>query len=124
MRRPTSCCPVAAVAVATAGRTGPTAGWCTAVIDLLVGDDRCGYGITAAFAMEGVPARRIDRAAEFDGRVLVVAADRLDDAARALTRQVPTVVIGRSEEHTSELQSLRHLVCRLLLEKKKTTMYN
>src|SRR5947199_7007291 len=28
----------------------------------------------------------------------------------------------RSEEHTSELQSLRHLVCRLLLEKKKITM--
>src|SRR5437899_5218105 len=27
--------------------------------------------------------------------------------------------LGRSEEHTSELQSLRHLVCRLLLEKKK-----
>src|SRR5258705_6993405 len=26
-----------------------------------------------------------------------------------------------SEEHTSELQSLRHLVCRLLLEKKKKT---
>src|SRR5437899_5389536 len=29
----------------------------------------------------------------------------------------------RSEEHTSELQSLRHLVCRLLLEKKKKTKY-
>src|SRR5438045_7183316 len=28
---------------------------------------------------------------------------------------------ARSEEHTSELQSLRHLVCRLLLEKKKPT---
>src|SRR5258705_10278709 len=28
-------------------------------------------------------------------------------------------VASRSEEHTSELQSLRHLVCRLLLEKKK-----
>src|SRR5258706_8577192 len=28
---------------------------------------------------------------------------------------------GRSEEHTSELQSLTNLVCRLLLEKKKTT---
>src|ERR1039458_10887473 len=26
----------------------------------------------------------------------------------------------RSEEHTSELQSLRHIVCRLLLEKKRT----
>src|SRR3989442_7352232 len=29
--------------------------------------------------------------------------------------------IIRSEEHTSELQSRPHLVCRLLLEKKKTT---
>src|SRR5436853_6513116 len=28
-------------------------------------------------------------------------------------------MMERSEEHTSELQSLRHLVCRLLLEKKK-----
>src|ERR1035441_10987093 len=30
----------------------------------------------------------------------------------------------RSEEHTSELQSLRHLVCRLLLEKKKIVIMN
>src|SRR5438046_4273586 len=30
----------------------------------------------------------------------------------------------RSEEHTSELQSLTNLVCRLLLEKKKKTSYN
>src|SRR5438309_9059706 len=30
----------------------------------------------------------------------------------------------RSEEHTSELQSQFHLVCRLLLEKKKKTQYN
>src|SRR5262245_62461987 len=30
---------------------------------------------------------------------------------------------ARSEEHTSELQSLRHLVCRLLLEKKKNTTH-
>src|SRR6266498_3774758 len=30
----------------------------------------------------------------------------------------------RSEEHTSELQSRPHLVCRLLLEKKKKTNYN
>src|SRR5438552_5651090 len=30
----------------------------------------------------------------------------------------------RSEEHTSELQSPDHLVCRLLLEKKKTTLNN
>src|ERR1035441_1928422 len=31
----------------------------------------------------------------------------------------PVLLDERSEEHTSELQSLRHLVCRLLLEKKK-----
>src|SRR2546423_14809272 len=30
----------------------------------------------------------------------------------------------RSEEHTSELQSLAYLVCRLLLEKKKTARYH
>src|SRR5437660_12616105 len=30
-------------------------------------------------------------------------------------------MVPRSEEHTSELQSRGHLVCRLLLEKKKTT---
>src|SRR3712207_8203116 len=29
------------------------------------------------------------------------------------------VMVGRSEEHTSELQSRQYLVCRLLLEKKK-----
>src|SRR2546422_2243698 len=31
--------------------------------------------------------------------------------------------LARSEEHTSELQSRLHLVCRLLLEKKKPTIY-
>src|SRR5262245_64879860 len=31
---------------------------------------------------------------------------------------MPKMLAWRSEEHTSELQSLRHLVCRLLLEKK------
>src|SRR2546425_7069911 len=34
-------------------------------------------------------------------------------------RYAPFHELGRSEEHTSELQSLAYLVCRLLLEKKK-----
>src|SRR5690625_6081368 len=34
----------------------------------------------------------------------------------------PSCVAGRSEEHTSELQSRGHLVCRLLLEKKKISI--
>src|SRR5438445_12361330 len=33
--------------------------------------------------------------------------------------ELGTVALGRSEEHTSELQSRQYLVCRLLLEKKK-----
>src|SRR5690606_41864843 len=41
------------------------------------------------------------------------------DAAMRYQREgVPLVVIARSEEHTSELQSREKLVCRLLLEKK------
>src|SRR5262245_65380794 len=49
-----------------------------------------------------------------------------NDAAKkdeiiAMPSAVPPLpcLVNRSEEHTSELQSLRHLVCRLLLEKKK-----
>src|SRR5947199_2742964 len=44
-------------------------------------------------------------------------------SARWTVSVVPFVPsTSRSEEHTSELQSLRHLVCRLLLEKKKHTV--
>src|SRR2546423_7710629 len=35
----------------------------------------------------------------------------------------PVELLARSEEHTSELQSLAYLVCRLLLEKKKTQQF-
>src|SRR5689334_23935212 len=35
--------------------------------------------------------------------------------------RAPAIIAERSEEHTSELQSQFHLVCRLLLEKKKNT---
>src|SRR3712207_7712688 len=38
--------------------------------------------------------------------------------------QVDYVVLSRSEEHTSELQSRQYLVCRLLLEKKKNKEYH
>src|SRR3989442_7475722 len=38
---------------------------------------------------------------------------------RSIMGLVPVVEHHRSEEHTSELQSRPHLVCRLLLEKKK-----
>src|SRR5258705_8078877 len=41
---------------------------------------------------------------------------------RAGTQDQRAAARPRSEEHTSELQSLRHLVCRLLLEKKKNKL--
>src|SRR5690625_6692174 len=45
--------------------------------------------------------------------------------SRAVIHKKPTPVqiVNRSEEHTSELQSRGHLVCRLLLEKKKYKQY-
>src|SRR5438876_6041971 len=60
-----------------------------------------------------VPPRRRRRRAPRRGR---------DATAAALHRPVPQIPVDaalRSEEHTSELQSPVHLVCRLLLEKKK-----
>src|SRR3989442_10728527 len=48
-----------------------------------------------------------------------VAVIRMSDPRRALTGGVVLDPARRSEEHTSELQSRPHLVCRLLLEKKK-----
>src|SRR3712207_8475370 len=53
---------------------------------------------------------------------------RLDVGEEVGAKQIPTVIgfteplqfAIRSEEHTSELQSRQYLVCRLLLEKKKT----
>src|SRR5438876_8303349 len=53
---------------------------------------------------------------------------RVGDAVAARTRAATSrphrvTRCARSEEHTSELQSPVHLVCRLLLEKKKTKGY-
>src|SRR2546430_7896375 len=47
------------------------------------------------------------------------AACRGDDAVGGGLRQPLELLVVRSEEHTSELQSQSNLVCRLLLEKKK-----
>src|SRR5258705_1008456 len=62
-----------------------------------------------------IHAGTAEHAHDAAGHVLAAVITRaFDDSHR-------TRIAHRSEEHTSELQSLRHLVCRLLLEKKKTT---
>src|SRR5262245_63021445 len=53
-------------------------------------------------------------------RALECVGRRAEPALDAAAAGFGAVRRRRSEEHTSELQSLRHLVCRLLLEKKKT----
>src|SRR5690625_4126391 len=52
---------------------------------------------------------------------LVTGVSSLNDISTMGRLSVKTVAL-RSEEHTSELQSRGHLVCRLLLEKKKPSM--
>src|SRR2546425_9608483 len=64
-------------------------------------------------------APRLPSQADIDIRPRLGAEPRLPDFVAFLS-EVRTVREQRSEEHTSELQSLAYLVCRLLLEKKKT----
>src|SRR3712207_7189195 len=53
-------------------------------------------------------------------------ADRVGRTDRTIHRMTlqHAIWLGRSEEHTSELQSRQYLVCRLLLEKKKKKITN
>src|SRR5262245_63224678 len=85
------------------------------------------FPYTTLFRSQVVDARQevvapVDVARCQRPELLVVGA--VDDVDQVLEREAqadrlaPPVRV-RSEEHTSELQSLRHLVCRLLLEKKK-----
>src|SRR3712207_8843590 len=50
----------------------------------------------------------------------VIAKDKYGNTAPVADINVDPAQLARSEEHTSELQSRQYLVCRLLLEKKKS----
>src|SRR5215813_7032251 len=63
--------------------------------------------------------RRPPRSTLFPYTTLFRSASERLDATSPRARGRGTRCCGRSEEHTSELQSRPHLVCRLLLEKKK-----
>src|SRR2546422_8054765 len=58
-----------------------------------------------------------DHGLDRDDRVIDQQAERENERAQRDAVEIPAG--QRSEEHTSELQSRLHLVCRLLLEKKK-----
>src|SRR3712207_7983801 len=76
------------------------------------------------------PARGIDVGAKAEmfalvgdlakeGRGIVLISSYLPELLNMCDR----ILVMRSEEHTSELQSRQYLVCRLLLEKKHHTLY-
>src|SRR5690349_24172763 len=79
-------------------------------------------GLTALFdVLDGTVARRTGRSSTF-GAFYDSTLDRVSDGA--VLGGLVYFYAFRSEEHTSELQSRRDLVCRLLLEKKNLTYGN
>src|SRR5690625_6858205 len=77
----------------------------------------------------GVIITSVDADNQFDGLVgtieghpFIVVSDQWpgDRQRFTLAHELGHLIMDRSEEHTSELQSRGHLVCRLLLEKKKS----
>src|SRR5258708_21207097 len=86
------------------------------------------FPYTTLFRSGTSAAHGIDQTGRFVSRGLrpasrlvpVVVADRLRDRRPGAIQSIA----DRSEEHTSELQSPDHLVCRLLLEKKKKLIYS
>src|SRR5207237_10731593 len=73
----------------------------------------------------GATRQRIERHFPVNGRPVVViqnvANGRIEVKSKTENGLIYVEQVMRSEEHTSELQSHLKLVCRLLLEKKKTT---
>src|SRR5690625_6940401 len=79
-----------------------------------------GLGATSAYTWLKLPAvddmERVMDATTMP--TLILGGDPVDDDPVALRASWKRALDRRSEEHTSELQSRGHLVCRLLLEKK------
>src|SRR5437899_7667265 len=86
-------------------RTTPAAPWC--------------FGKRASLARLALPVQRLLGWNLTAVLIYVMDIERSIRMQEERTRSADAGELVRSEEHTSELQSLRHLVCRLLLEKKK-----
>src|SRR2546425_2238854 len=88
------------------------------VEDDAAAEDRVGG--PAADAHTGERREVLRRVQGVRGDDLLAVGIEHDEVGVAADGEGPLLRIERSEEHTSELQSLAYLVCRLLLEKKKT----
>src|SRR5207253_7727690 len=110
--------------------TSPTRCSSTRSHPVILGIDPGTTGMGYAFLVAGSDRATLVECGLVDVRASTSAAERLLAISEALDalirRHHPTALAverlffnKRSEEHTSELQSRGHLVCRLLLEKKK-----
>src|SRR5207244_9510165 len=94
---------------------------CHVITAYILIETEAGKAATVAAALRDLPG--VSETAVLAGPYDVIAraqAHNIDEVARLVTSQLQALdgVMGtRSEEHTSELQSPDHLVCRLLLEK-------
>src|SRR5947208_13179646 len=92
------------------------------LIPVTVALEACGVSAPPPPIQIPVPSTAAEAPTGFDDLSNGAAGDSTHQADREAFDEVEEIAIGlmRSEEHTSELQSPDHLVCRLLLEKKKT----
>src|SRR5258708_6826131 len=82
-------------------------------------DVGAGYGARERTAIRGLSHVSSGHATSLE-RIETLVVEAHEDIARLVAKRIATLIEERrSEEHTSELQSPDHLVCRLLLEKKK-----
>src|SRR5437870_6957595 len=96
------------IVLLTGNPTSPLARQCEVVLDVSVPEEAC--------PMNLAPTSSTTAALAVGDALAMVLLD-----LRGLRPEDYAAQIERSEEHTSELQSRGHLVCRLLLEKKKIT---
>src|SRR5690625_1323695 len=86
----------------------------------IVGESGSGKSVTSKSLMQLLPAPQgFIKSGEilFEGKDITKLSNRAMQKIRG--SEISMIFQDRSEEHTSELQSRGHLVCRLLLEKKK-----
>src|SRR3712207_7124218 len=85
------------------------------------------FPYTTLFRSHGKDGVFLGIAGDGDHHVVEQAAGPLDDVQVAIGDGIEASRVdhgARSEEHTSELQSRQYLVCRLLLEKKKSDVFS
>src|SRR5690625_6663824 len=78
-------------------------------------------GKKSAIALASAGVATALHSAKAPSEAITAMSPSFEQSISAATKPIKDIIFGRSEEHTSELQSRGHLVCRLLLEKKKNT---